>query len=490
MKSQNHNNSMWREQQLLSDGELVNKCPQEGGYRMVILFSALAMLSFLSVWKTYQSGISFMLGGAALGFALYVVYIFPHMGVIFCMFLFEVPAHASEVSGPLFHINGMGCALLFIVCFFFHFWEKGKSLYIGFWEPGVLCGLLFIVSIVYIEKTIVDEAAVVCAALAIIGIGTIRSKDQIRDVVVVMWLAGTIIAVIGLIHGVSETGVGSSEKFTFEQKDPNYWGLVVGFAAICGIGAIVERRINFPWWLIMLMLCSIIPITMALGLQASRSALVGVTAATVASAVVSIKGSNFRRQIPIVITLVVMAWIVFLTPFGEVWVSRFSDNTLGTGSDRTILWSASLEAYTKMPLLCQIFGRGYGGSLFAIGEAANLPLASAHNMFLALLIDSGLLGVLIMFIFIARILHRIFACDCLAPRLSFVFLVYWLTQSLFLETQRQVSFWCGICIVVAGVLPRSSKTGLRSPHGSEDFSLKTERNLVVTPRVATLAQDS
>jgi O-antigen ligase len=430
----------------------------------VVPLVLLALLSILSISGPYQGEFATILGIVVLVPAIYAITRGSHMAVVCCLLLFIVPEYAADESGYLFHISPLACAGLVVLAYVIHFGFK-KKLFTGYWEPAAIFAIMMLGTLINPDLSVMDSSIIICIALAVIGIGTIRGKGQIRDVALTIWFAGTIIAMVSLLAGTREGSMASMmNPFYFAGNDPNYFGFVTGLSVACALGILCDLTIRLQWWLKLLIAGSIILIIASLSLQGSRSAAVAIAASFIAFLFLYFRNlprnwRTLRTLMYIIVIVVVIGWLILFTPYGAVWLERFTGSqseSMATASNRTVIWDAAFRVYLELPVLQQIFGSGYGASLNILGKTPYLSwrIVSAHNMFIAILLDGGLVSLLLLLVFFGRLVYRGFFRSCMAPELSLILLVYCVAQGLFLETQRTPEFWCAICLIVAGVLAR------------------------------------
>ncbi len=135
-------------------------------------------------------------------------------------------------------------------------------------------------------------------------------------------------------------------------------------------------------------------------------------------------------------------------------MSRYSSKSFQDSSGRTIIFQNALEAFSKNPL----FGNGVGSKLnpYSSGEA------SAHNVLLQVLGETGLLGLLLLILLLAVAAKR-FNPKISAPALGCIFIVS-LTDNHFLAVQ----FHLTVGLMYLSLI-RDSKRG-RKVSNNEDVS--------------------
>lgn len=420
------------------------------------LMVVLTVLSVLSISQPYREGASFALGAAAMLPAAYATYRASHMAVVSTLLLCVVPDSVGGEAGPLFHLNGFAAAALFALAFVRHFRER-RRFYSGWWQPVAICGVLLCSSLTTSSPLMLDNMTPLTVAIALVGIGTVRTRHQIQETAVAFWIAGLLITVISLLHAWHAGTIGSLVRDRAGFSDQNYLGIPGGLGVASVIGLLSEGAAASSRRLKLAMAASVPVMVAGLAVQGSRS----VAVALALCACVALFRAKWAALWVLPVAGAAMA-VVILGPYGSIWLSRFSDTTVEDGGGRIQIWHSAVAVFLDSPVPSMLVGHGYGGSIAVTGSKFSSAFTSAHNMFLAVLLDGGAVGLALFALFLGQLGYRAVAGRGAAPRLAFVLLAYCLAQGLFLEAQRVPSFWCAICLVVAGVAQPSVRQGARS----------------------------
>ena len=90
----------------------------------------------------------------------------------------------------------------------------------------------------------------------------------------------------------------------------------------------------------------------------------------------------------------------------EYVFSRFSSISEDKGSGRDIVWRNVLDTYSKSPVLEKIIGHGHYSAII-VNRGHNIDL-SAHNDFLEVLFDYGIIGLILYLLLHIYLIKRLF----------------------------------------------------------------------------------
>ena len=429
----------------------------------VWVLAVLASASILSISLPYQDNFSKLLNGCAIFLAIYAASKAPHFGIICCMLLFVVPRTAAAEGAYLFYLSAVPLVGILILALWRHI-EKSKDWQSGYWEPSAVLVLMLPGLLWNSQQVVFDDRYFVCIALAVVGIATIRGTKQIREVALAIIFSGVVIAVPALLGGMESQEVASNKIYVFGGYDQNYFGFVPGLAIVTTLWFLYDQELRTKWWLKLLLSCAIVLVILGLSMQGSRSVVVGLASSFLVFIGFLIRDMwrNGRYMSPILYVsalIVLISRFILYGEFGTVWISRFTDSSLETGSGRTDIWRSADMAFSKLNVFQMLVGSGFGSSMHLIGNASSQTgqLCSAHNMLIAILLDGGLVGLLLFVLFIGRIAYHSIFRNCVSNELSLLLLAYCVVQGLFLEVQRLPEFWCVAALMVACIRPKAGE---------------------------------
>ncbi len=157
-------------------------------------------------------------------------------------------------------------------------------------------------------------------------------------------------------------------------------------------------------------------------------------------------------------------WIIGMVPASS-W-SRLmtigSDISAGNIGSRVAIWQAGLEAFATAPLL------GLGTGAFAPGVDFSYGWeASPHNLFLSILVGTGLVGLLVFLSMLLQVSWKIIQMPELSRRLWLVLLATWLVGVMTLGWELRKPTWFLLGLLAAcSPANRNQPTSLGHAYGS------------------------
>jgi len=129
-----------------------------------------------------------------------------------------------------------------------------------------------------------------------------------------------------------------------------------------------------------------------------------------------------HRVVALVVCFGLIACGTYLIPQSSwIRISQFgSELSEGTLTHRTVIWAAGLGVFRDHPLL----GVGAGAYALAILRAVDVPYV-AHNTFLSVLVELGVIGALLLFALLASILYSALQARYLERCLWITLLLTW-----------------------------------------------------------------
>lgn len=181
----------------------------------------------------------------------------------------------------------------------------------------------------------------------------------------------------------------------------------------------------------------------AIVILGSRSSLISLFAAiTVIIIFMPYSGNRLIKRASVFI----LSGILVITMGTELASStlggRFSfENMIGKGelgsSNRFEIWGYAFSQFLRRPL----FGYGNAASPYAIEQVYRFY--ATHNTTLMVLLEFGIFGFLLYFIWMLKLCKRLFRGDLLL----FAFLICIFTQGIFLEQFSTKIFWCVMIVL-------------------------------------------
>ena len=150
-----------------------------------------------------------------------------------------------------------------------------------------------------------------------------------------------------------------------------------------------------------------------------------------------------------------IACAVFFIP-AETWgrLLLFSTElTQGTLTHRTLIWSAGLSAFREQPFL----GVGSGAYAATVLKVVNVPYV-AHNTFLSVLVELGVVGALLLLGLLASLYYTAFRMRGLERRLWVTVLLTWTVGVMALAWEYRKPTWIMFGLLVAHAYSRRDQT--------------------------------
>lgn len=264
----------------------------------------------------------------------------------------------------------------------------------------IACAMVFTAQDVLLWKRCLIAAAFLLGILAIVSPGQVGSE----------WVSGRIVPNV----------FGS-------QQDPNefcgYYLLPVAFMTYFGI-----RKRNFLFIALLVFFFYTVLMT------GSRGGFMAVSVAFVAALAAAVRKEKHKALVCIgaifVLLMLTLNFESILQMFPDAISSRFllTGTSTGTAESRISIWAQLISAFFDSSIFQQLFGHGFNTTILA--NSANLV---AHNVYLELLYDVGILGLLS---FIGLLIA---ACFCVLRRGDYVVFAAILGESVLIVSLS--SFW-------------------------------------------------
>ncbi len=310
--------------------------------------------------------------------------------------------------------------------------------YSGYQKFNVYLVLLLLVSLFsnlvnYVTEPLEYEfqKAAVVALLMLKLTHTTRELTILKSAFILVTVC---LAVYGLLFAkeLQVVALDSNMKRMF-WHDPNYLGSLMGIGMIIAFYYLLYHRETLPIKVILIF--TIVAGFINLAYFASRGAFI--------STVIPMLFLLFRKTHSfgqIIAAIVIIAAIIPLLGYFEIFdplIVRFvEEETITTGSYRTTVWVGSFKMFINSGIGTLLMGGGSGFANILCGKALNLNLMSAHNNYLDILYNYGIIGLLLFLgllgswikkyqhnpLSLALVMSFMIACLTLAP---LMFLPFW-----------------------------------------------------------------
>ena len=188
-------------------------------------------------------------------------------------------------------------------------------------------------------------------------------------------------------------GLGFSRVFL---RDPNYYGAIIGCGAVVALREFLNPRDKKLIEKILYTSCFSLSFFVII-LNASRGAMLSVSLCF--AFLIAFRPIKMKYKIIIVAASVIAVIVLYQNGYFDLLQYRVETDS-GTGSDRTVIWSTKLNSFANdfnfFNILC---GVGYENAL-SIGRAG------FHNDFIAMLVEYGIVGLLLLLYLLLRPLQQ------------------------------------------------------------------------------------
>ena len=167
---------------------------------------------------------------------------------------------------------------------------------------------------------------------------------------------------------------------------------------------IITKKLKLRWYKYLL---PIIALTLGSAFTFSRGPLLGALVAVIA---ILLSGNKFSAKVQNLLTFIIVIGIIAAIVFNvapDQFTARFIGISLDT--ERAGIWEGAMAAWKDAPILG--WGIGSWSTIYPryswMNPSAPLTISDAHNIFLQILVETGLIGITIFTLFLLSILARI-----------------------------------------------------------------------------------
>jgi putative inorganic carbon (hco3(-)) transporter len=258
-----------------------------------------------------------------------------------------------------------------------------------------------------VEPALVLRLTVLWGAFFLVFL-TVKGFDvrELRWVVTALALGSGLISTAALVTyalagGVVVQGTAVTGRASFGIPDPNYFAAYVLVAAVPALGLLVAGQARLR-----LATAAAVGVSgLAIALSFSRGALLG---AFVAAGVVLLSRARTRATSAVVVAVLVAAAAANVNPVLDSRVTEVVADRLASATDRSstnnrlLLWERSVEFVQDEPLGTGALGFREVAVAGGITERGR-PLENAHNAYVNVAVELGLVGLLAYLLWLARV---------------------------------------------------------------------------------------
>jgi O-antigen ligase len=209
------------------------------------------------------------------------------------------------------------------------------------------------------------------------------------------------------------------QRFTAKHVNANDLGLLLVLSIPITVYLLSRRKSSALGYLCWLQLGMSIT---AILLTGSRASLISLAVALTIIPLSLSKLSKARKAVLLIASPAMLAFTIYLIP-KAIWerlLSIGTELTQGTLTHRTSIWAAGVDVFRHHPL----FGVGAGAFGTSVRSLLDIPYVS-HNLFLSVLVELGVIGAVIFFVFLVTTFYTTIHLPHLEKRLWAVLLLSW-----------------------------------------------------------------
>lgn len=280
--------------------------------------------------------------------------------------------------------------------------------------------------------------------------------------VIVVWVVSTSI----------QGGFAYRGGIDVNQNDVSF---LAGFGLLALLSLLTGRRLNL--WQGVVVWAALAGGVYALLLLASRGMSIAFTVAAL-----TVLGRSLlpaRRSVPILLAVALAGVVLVNLPGSDALLVRFHGANVSTANDRLPLWTASLHDIENAPAATIVFGSGFASSMGLI-RRVNPSLTSTHNVYIQMLYDFGVLGLVVFLSMHLALLRPFWRSRSTMTLYAGSLVVFMLMADLTMTASDRFLYWValGHLMAVATALDRGHASALVAPADAGGLP-------VTAPRVPT-----
>lgn len=272
--------------------------------------------------------------------------------------------------------------------------------------------------------------------------------DRMPLLLMPMQVLSMLVIVVWVVSTSIQGGFAYRGGIAVNQNDVSF---LAGFGVLTLLSVLVARRLSL--WQAVAVWAGVAAGVYALLLLASRGMSIAFTMAAL-----TILGRSLlpaRRSVPILLAIATAGVVLVNLPGSDALLVRFHGANVSTANDRLPLWTASLHDVENSSLPVIVFGRGFASSMDLIRKV-NPSLTSTHNVYIQMLYDFGVLGLVVFLSIHLTLLLRFWRERTAMTLYGASMIVFMLMADLTMTASDRFLYWValGYLIAVATALDR------------------------------------
>jgi O-antigen ligase len=281
------------------------------------------------------------------------------------------------------------------------------------------------------------------------------------------YVFGTLVSAVDTLSSYLRGQEAYYQRYAGSGFDPNDLGLILALSLPMSFYLATIQKNQCAVWVYRIQ--QILAI-LAIGLTSSRAALVAAVVALLYVPLVLLWTKTFREKcVFFALIVVVSSCMVSFLPENswKRWAGIGSELQHGTWGKRKVIWSAGFDLFREHPSIgvgAGSFGTATHHALPASIAKENPFLPAAHNTFLSILAEEGLLGFALLLLLLFSLVQPVLRLPAIERSLWLVVLATWATGvfTLTWEDRKPTWFLFGLIASWTGLRALPQKTSERA----------------------------
>jgi O-antigen ligase len=272
------------------------------------------------------------------------------------------------------------------------------------------------------------------------------------------YVCGTLVSAGGTILSYMNGSKALYERYSASGFDPNDLALLLALSLPISFYLSVFHSHGLVTWFYRMQQATVM---VAIGLTSSRAGLIATLIALCYLAFLFTRMSFPQKAASFLVAAATVASAVIFLPetSWKRWGGIGQEMQQGTWGDRKLIWTAGWDLFERRPV--RGVGAGaFGAEIQRVWPGPPSPLV-AHNTFLSILIEEGLIGFGLFFALLVNLVVLALELPSLEAKLWLVMLITWATGVFSLTWEGRKPSWFLFGLLAAwsakGLLPSTSR---------------------------------